>query len=452
LKLITLVALCTPMLALAVVGAFSRYAADDYCTAGQVATVGIAEAQRQLYLGWSGRFAATLLISLAEVGGPGAVPALSVIALAAWVMAGTVAVRAVGCVVVGRLVSRLDAAMVAAAVVFATLQTTADLPQNVFWQTGLVTYLAPLVIATALVAWIARAPQLRWHPVAVHAISAGLAVTAGGTSETFAAAQVVALGLALFASVLTGTNRRTRASIAAALVGATLALAIVAVSPGNEVREASSDRLPIPLAANLAIQFTSGWLRLIFARPHAAALGALVAVAAWVGAAHPARGRVDLRWVGVGASIAVCTLLACMLPAFYALGSNPPGRAQLLPDYVVIVTLGVSAWWAGRVLQRHWSAPIKLALQLGMLVLLVLGPVGMAASVFQDVAAARTYAAAWDQLDAQLRNSRGQVVTISALEPTGAVRNLAFVGPDPDDWFNGCVARYYGLRSIAASK
>src|SRR5262249_11476319 len=86
---VSLVALCAPLLIYALVGWFSRYAADDYCTASQVALAGFVRAQSNLYVNWSGRFAATLLITLVEVLGVGAVPVLAAAALAAWVAAAT---------------------------------------------------------------------------------------------------------------------------------------------------------------------------------------------------------------------------------------------------------------------------------------------------------------------------------------------------------------------------
>ena len=52
----------------------------------------------------------------------------------------------------------------------ATLQTAPDLPQSLYWQTGMLTYLLPLVLATFLLGWIRRAtasdrlsyPALPW--------------------------------------------------------------------------------------------------------------------------------------------------------------------------------------------------------------------------------------------------------------------------------------------------
>src|SRR4030081_1594849 len=82
-----LVGLCTPLVVLAIAGLSSRYAADDYCTAGQVQLAGFIDAQSRLYVGWSGRFGATFLVTLVELIGPLAVRVLPGVALLAWLAA-----------------------------------------------------------------------------------------------------------------------------------------------------------------------------------------------------------------------------------------------------------------------------------------------------------------------------------------------------------------------------
>src|ERR1700730_7485789 len=93
LMLLALAGLAAPLMALAFGGLSSRYAADDYCTAGQVQLAGFVDAQSRLYVGWSGRFAATLGVTLVELIGPRAVPFLPTVALLAWVAAATWAIR-----------------------------------------------------------------------------------------------------------------------------------------------------------------------------------------------------------------------------------------------------------------------------------------------------------------------------------------------------------------------
>jgi hypothetical protein len=93
------------------------------------------------------------------------------------------------------------------------------------------------------------------------------------------------------------------------------------------------------------------------------------------------------------------------------------------------------------------------AAAVGLVVLLALGPLLTAARDLQQLATARAYAVAWDQLDAGVRSERSRGVrdvTVARLASTGNVQNLEFVGTNRRDWFNDCVARYYDLSSIAA--
>jgi hypothetical protein len=459
-----LAGLGAPVVALAVVGLFSRYAADDYCTAGQLHVLGLVETQSRLYVGWSGRFAATLLVTLVELIGPLAVPFLPAAALVAWLAAATWAVGSLAAASGWRL-AVLPSTVVATVLVVATLQTTADLPQVVYWQTGQVTYLAPLVLATAYVAWLAHVGSsgaVRW-PAAV-GVSFALTLLAGGTSETFAAAQVTALALAVLISLLAGARLgrgRLQAMLLVGLLGALLALAIVAVSPGNNVRQETAARTPLSVALPQALEFTQGWLRLTFARPHAVVLLLLIGIPAAISAATERPTSGSSRWLTLVAGVVAITLviLACMLPAFYALGSNPPGRAQVIPQYVLVCSLAALGWFLGAATASRLGpilrspAPGWVAVG-ALLVLLGLGPLPMARDVLQQIAPARAYAAAWDQLDAEVRAERNhgvQDVTVRPLPPTGMVHNLDFVGPNRRDWFNECVARYYDLNTIAST-
>jgi hypothetical protein len=469
LSLVALAGLAVPLVALAGAGLFSRYAADDYCTAGQIQMAGFLDAQSRLYVGWSGRFAATFLITLLELIGPTVVPFLPGLALLAWLAAAALATREV-LETLGWQLPVVSVVLMAAVVVFATLSTTADLPQVLYWQTGLVTYLSPLVIGTLYVAWVthiasARAYGIPW-PLALGA-SFALAFAAGGTSETFAAAQVTALVLAVAIAWLAGarqTHSRLQWMLIAGVLGALLALVIIAVSPGNEVRQDTAARTALSVALPQAVEFTQGWLRLTFARPHAAVLALLIGVPAAIAAAYPRTLPVRVSFVRrpglvllAGLLASGLVILAGMLPAFYALGSNPPGRAQVIPQFVLVCSVAILSWISGTMIGAHLRSKMSdsrfgWAAAGVLVVVLALGPLFSATQVFAEVSTARAYAAAWDQVDREVRADRSQGVldvTVEPLPSTGTVQNLQFVGADRSDWFNDCVARYYRVSSIA---
>jgi hypothetical protein len=299
----------------------------------------------------------------------------------------------------------------------------------------------------------------------VLAASFGLTLFAGGTSETFAAAQVAALALAAGTAWLAGARpaSKLQSMLLAGFLGAVLALMIVSLSPGNEVRQQTASRTTITVAVPESLQFSEAWLRLTFARPHAIVLLLLFGLPAAIGMALrdqracPERCRLVLA---AGAASTALVILASMLPAFYALGTNPPGRAQVVPQYVLvcgIAALGVVfGIFAHPTLVRLLRRPsLRRASAAALIVLLGVGPVFKTSQIMQQIAPDRTYAAAWDDVDRQLRTdqARGSLqVRMHPLEPTGNLPNLAFVGPDADDWFNQCVARYYRLTSIAAAE
>jgi hypothetical protein len=454
--------LAVPLVAFGVIGVFSRYAADDYCTAGQLATAGFSGAQLNLYEGWSGRFSATFLITLLEAVGIAAVPALAVAALTIWVVAAAWAIRGFA-VAVNRPVDVLSSAVLAVLLVYATLRTTADMPQDLYWQTGLVTYLSPLVLATMYAGWIARFRSIQRRSIRL-GVCFVLAFLAGGTSETFAVAQVVGFAFAgVVAWLAEKPPRRLVPMLLTGLAGALLALATLAVAPGNEVRQAGASRTPLGVALPQAMDFMWGWLRLTFARPNAITLALLVLLPAAILAVSPSPSVVKAKQLITGFVVAIVgillVILACMLPAFYALGTNPPGRAQILPEYLALLGVGLAGAVLG-ILAKAYVVPTldrpagRAVAVLALLALLVAGPLATARETLTQISDASTYAARWDDIDRQIRMDRQQGLTSIVVPPlaaTGSVRNLDFVGADPGDWFNQCVARYYSVPSIAAA-
>ncbi len=80
--------LLIPLAGYALLGWFSRYASDDYCTASITVTSGFFAAQEYWYRAWSGRYTFTAIVSAFDVLGSGVVrilPAGSLVAqLTAW--------------------------------------------------------------------------------------------------------------------------------------------------------------------------------------------------------------------------------------------------------------------------------------------------------------------------------------------------------------------------------
>ncbi|HYY88860.1 MAG TPA: hypothetical protein VFA49_08690, partial [Chloroflexota bacterium] len=204
--------LLLPLLVYGWTGGFSRYAADDYCWAGILNLQGVVQAQVHYYTGYSPRYTFTLLVTLAELVGPGIVPWLPAAAICGWLAALIWTLR--------QLLPSAGVptpAVLALLIAFATFQTTPDRAQSLYWQTGMLTYVLPLVLATLYVGWVAASTRsgAGWRV----AVSAVLTFAAGGLSETYLIPQNVALTLAAVLCLVACRNPVGRAALPYVLAG-----------------------------------------------------------------------------------------------------------------------------------------------------------------------------------------------------------------------------------------
>src|SRR5579859_3563152 len=431
-------ALALPLAVYGSVGTFARYTADDYCWAGVLRTEGFFGAQVLWYTVYSPRYAFTFIVNLVELAGPAIVPALPVAAIVVWLATLTWTFRQFG-------FRTGSAVLLAELAALATLQTAPDLPQSLYWQTGMLTYLLPLVLATFLVGWIRRATnrgQLDFWAMGVCAL---VTFVAGGLSETYLIPQNVALTLALASCVVLTVRgevpRVTLVSIAAALAGGILALAAIVLAPATAVRVGGAPAdLWLALSAAIA---TAAYqvVRLVRYFPLTLLLCLLLPALLRV-----PLGRISGRTFGLVSVGVVLTLPFCYFPSFYASNGNPPARSLIVPGAILIGYVLFSGHALSPLAVRLPSpAPVVAA------AVLALVPIGVAVLSLPDVVSAAQHAALWDAEDQQIRSTRDAGVADLSVPPLPVYLGENFVSGDREDWFNRCVARYYGVRSIAAT-
>src|SRR5215510_2297288 len=208
-------ALTVPLLVYASIGSFARYIADDYCWAGVLREQGFLNAQVWWYVAYSPRYAFTFIVNLVELAGPGIVPILPMVALIAWVAALSWTIRQLG-VRLGELSEWTSAVLLALVIALGTLHTAPDLPQSLYWQTGMLTYLLPLILATVVIGIICRAARSGSINPGWLAACTVLTFVAGGLSETYLIPQNVAIALALLVASAGWRWRWPGAGVAAA--------------------------------------------------------------------------------------------------------------------------------------------------------------------------------------------------------------------------------------------
>ena len=454
----------------AYVGLFARYMADDYCTAGTVRTAGLLGTQRHFYLAWSGRFSFTLTVSLVELFGTGVVPYLPLAALVCWLAATTWAVYELLSPSLGRR-PLLFSVILAELIVYATVaDNTGGVFEALYWQTGMLTYTAPLIILTALAGFYARLLRRADRPapgVATLLAFFAAAFYAGGFSETSALMQIGALASAVAAAFfLAGAARRRHLlpALFAGLSGSVVALALVALAPGNNAREATlpvhSDLLTIVARAlsnalthafsehNYGVAFAPRWAALLLA----AMLSFHLSLRAGAGtdAGAPRRLR-RLLWLSAsGLFVYFC----CFFPASYAISTAPPPRALVVAQLVLVCTLVSLGWVAGEAAAAYFKVrrlkPQRaLVFTLAVLVLMLsLTFVESARRTFALAERARPLARLWDAHDAEIRARIAGGEKSLTVPVAYNIGGTDVMTPDPEWYVNKCMSVYYGAYSI----
>jgi hypothetical protein len=459
--LIAALAACLALVSLAAYAApalYSRYMADDYCTAATLLDEGLWGSQVYWYTHWSGRYAFTLAISLVHVLGPAFVPILIVAILLLWLA---------GVAWLIRTWARTGwslAALLAACLLLAALGVAPNLYQSIYWITGALTYVFPLILWCGMLAILIGAGRKDVPASAAAALGYGaLSFIAAGFSEVVAVSQLALLALIGGAAVWHGgadVRRRVAGLLLAGLAGTALALAVIALAPGNAIRR---ELLPEP-AGLLAVLQASLYDVYIFSvktvrgRPELLALawsaGLLAGLARRAG--DPAAGMQPAWMVLEVPAVTALGVLAGILPYEYAVGSYPDGRVLIVAGFILVAGLGAWGWAAGGLLADRMlpatGAPrfVRIAggLLLGVLLAAAL-PHSLPATAELSSDASQ-FAAAWDQRDQQLRRaaSRGaEELSVASLTHLGG---LAEIGYDPGEWVNRCVARTYGLKRVTA--
>lgn len=454
---LTVAALAIGLLALAALGSSARMQADDFCTYGRYAAHGLFGSQVYWYLNWSGRYSATLLNTILHVISTRTPAILPTLALAGWVAAASWAA--------GHWLTPSGKAfpprlMIGASLPLACLALAPNLHQVLFWQTGTVTYLVPLIGFTALVGWwlseSAKANSIRF-------ISVGLflgALLLSGFSETFGFVQTVGW-LILGGMWLAGRGRSpVLPQVAAGVLGAAVGLAIVAAAPGNEVRQGLM-QAPSPLAEVLARSardaFIFGATLVKYHRPPLALAFVIPLAAALLPSNDESRGIRSARWSWI---VITCLPLAsfvlvaaAMFPSEYALSSYPDGRVLITAAFAVVACIMLWSVELSRVLMarpwfragRRYSKPLLL---IGALLIAALVSGSLLAEVRQMAPDLRSFAASWDQRDDSIRRAAAEGIRQLEVASLAHLGGLAEVEHDPDSWINRCIAQAYGLETV----
>jgi hypothetical protein len=452
----------------AYIGRFSRYIADDFCTAHVALSRGLIDSVVWWYTSWAGQFTNWTLkgvVGLAGVGMPALLPALIVL-----LWTGTAIWSAYQIALALRLEHpRLAAILLGTLTIYTILDGVPSLIQSLYWLGASIPYTLPLAAATFYVGFIIRclrqpAPaRLSWR---AWLITAGVLFLAGGLSEVYVIFQIGVLllaALAVWRFVSPDRQRRVLSLLIVGIISSALALGIIVLAPGNAVRQAAFPRqatLPQSIGQILTITTMYPVTAIGIFAPRALLVAVLLPalIVPYFRLAHvsaalmPQRTRKVLLISAVGAWL---VLAVCLAAPIYATGSDPAARVYIMPQ----TTLAVAAVFWGCVIgfslrpKAHETlSPLMLMV---MAALLLIGPGLGAWKAGAEGAQLSVFAAEWDSRDQTIRAALIQGSREVTVPPFSAdmadLANLEVIGPDPQGWANVCAADYYGLQALATS-
>jgi Family of unknown function (DUF6056) len=455
-----------PLAAHAGIGLFTRYWADDFCTAAVARALGLIQAERYWYMGWSGRYAYVFAVDLASLIGPGVAPVLPGVLIALWLGVLTWALLQLPLF----RASLFGAAVLATILVSATLSAIPNVTQSLYWRNSSLTYTAPVIVGSLLAGVVLRQNtgqrQSSNRLLANGLLVFGLAFMAGGFSEIYTALQLALFGLGLAAAMIGAWPSRLWRACApwlAGLLGSAAALAAIALAPGTRARQSSIAAPPgLGSLIDNSLQYSRWFVRDAFLQHTplilaVAAAGALVAAVALL--SSPATHTGPRRWLAAGLLavpvIAFGLLVACFAPAFYALLYLPPDRVLIINWFVWISATAAWGILAGllatpmiQAATTRWPRPLSLAALAGVVGLVATPALAAALDTAAGRSAAQSYASTWDGYDQMLTAAQGGTITLARLNTPGNIDNLS---DDPQFWTNQCLTQYYGVsvRAVA---
>jgi len=472
--------LILPLLAHAYIGFFSRYWWDDFCTSGFLHQKGFWGSQLYWYTSWSGRFSFHIIVNISEMLGTWTVKYLPSLALLSWGAVTTWTIYQIFKINSLRF-PLISSFLLTLLIIFSTLNSTPDIVQSLYWQAGMLSYLAPLIILSTwigvLVYALRKESSGRSHKLLILVVFV-LTFISAGLSEPYAFLQFGVLGVLILINLVYFSPQFKRIAlpmILAGFLGGGIAFLIVFAAPGNKGRQAT---LPPPASPVSAIKSSFSYT-LNFAERHSrrsrsAALLCLI-FPAWIALmlyytnddkhnASPESNiniKTALKIAGLCIVFGFLLMFICFVPAFYALSDSLPLRAQIIPKFVLVSFMVFVGWIFTQALintfadNRKFKSLSLIATSIIVAVLLVLSPIIAAKNTFALGNKAKDYAVRWDAINQQLAEAKNNGLSDAVIPKVTADEfDLGYGRPDlqpaekPHEGPNYCIEIYYGLDSV----
>ena len=411
------------------------------------------------YITWSGRYSASALDSVFGILGPRFVSFVTPSVIAVWLISIGLFVSTILPLRKNKVINTI---LLAAGILFLTLNFTPHIQQSLYWGQGMRSVVPPLILGTAYfgiffalknIKQLTRNSRILWY-----LLSFLLAFGIGGFSETYCVVQLAAFGFALFAlPIFFGYPFRSFAFsfLFFGLSGAVLSFIAIMIAPGNASRAAY---FPPPSNILGILQISSKsflvYLDNLFSSIESVTgFSGILLLSVLIGfiCANKKDVRRDFSVILFGGLLLT---FSCFPPAGYAMSDMPPGRTLIIATYTLATLVVFSGYYFGcHLSSEKVTAPRYLYFTFHLLLFISL--LISSFIVSRDMYASRhkyiDFAIAWDKTHSTLvllKNGAENVVVPAVVDEWSGVLRMA---DNPRFYVNACVSHYYGFDSIVAT-
>lgn len=452
---------------------YIRWYADDYCVASQLKTASFSQYVIDKYNGWTGRYSSILFQGAYSLLGYKASVFMPSSITIFWWLALSWAIEPLIKKYFPK-VKYLSAVSVAGFILLCLYSITPTLFQSLFWNNAAIHVCLPLIFLMINFGILARLQTGRLHGSIWLLPIVALTFIAGGFTEMFISSQITLYGLLVMLVLIRKNTQENHLLpfLTAALVTAIMALIIVAVAPGNQVRQAQIgepavlSELPLSVIKNTILIFfamveKAGWWTL-----------ALVAVSflfsfAFLGKPTKDAGdftkRGDRTWLKQVVLISLflfVLILGCVAPAAYIQQQEPEARSVFIAIYYIILgiifitsILGLTVKRSPQIHRFFSTDRWQLIAKLSIVLIIALGVGYDVKNAFDTVPIYQSYAQLWDQRHQEILGAKGsgqqEITTYQLDDRRWGVSDLR---EDPAFWVNQCMATYYDVDNISAKE
>jgi len=450
------------------IGSFSRYVADDYCTAGKLNTLGFWETQSFWFNNWTGRFSFTFFVSVFELFGPiitSFIPYLLIILLylSLFVFLRSLLKK----ILISK--SNVFSFFITSIFIFVILFTIPNIGQNLYWMTGSTTYFFPFILFF-FVSWLmietkSNEPKGKITKNLSYILIVISTFILGGFSEVLSVLQILIFGLGYVYVNYSNKQITINKPLLFGLLGSVIGLFVMVAAPGNQTR--LSNHLPHPDLSTLLInsfllssKFTILWfikqIQIIWP----------VCSILIIFSAFQDYGETFKLYYGNKKNIFLIFLFISSLflvyvsfvPSLWATANPPVSRVMIFPTMILTVMLFTFSIFIGIYFQdlfliKTYNKNQFMLILISIIVLYFLTaiPIYQAKINFSRRAEARTFANRWEIRENKIKDQieSGNSDLLVDIIPIN-ISDVEHIQSDPNNWINICAAEFYGVQKIKA--